>query len=98
MKVKVNRELGCKNGGYPGCLGYEEIFLLSCKDGTKLTAPYLGNWTLDTLEEQWRLKKDFKGCACPDGIMPRWVKNCLLFCQPEMDKPKKLCGVASLLF
>ena len=77
MKVKVNRELGCKNGGYPRCPGKKVglMFVNSCKDGTNLTLPYLLNWTVETLEEQWRLRKDFKGCACPDGIMPRWVQD-----------------------
>ena len=74
-EVKVVQEFGCEKGGYPLCNKDEPgVFNLACKDGTKLTFPYILQWNIDTLAEQWRLGKNFKGCLCPDGIMPRFAK------------------------
>ena len=75
-KVKVVQEFGCEKGGYPICNEKEPgVFNLACKDGTRLTFPFILQWNLDTLADQWRLGKDFKGCLCPDGIMPRFVNK-----------------------
>jgi len=79
-KVKVVQEFGCEKGGYPICNEKEPgVFNLACKDGTRLTFPFILQWNLDTLADQWRLGKDFKGCLCPDGIMPRCQKTKKLF-------------------
>ena len=95
-KVKVVQEFGCEKGGYPICNKKEPgTFNLACKDGTRLTFPYIIQWNLDTLADQWRLGKDYKGCLCPDGIMPRFAQvqiQCLnyifihLFTDAEQQK------------
>lgn len=72
-EVKVVQEFGCEKGGYPVCKNEPGSFNLVCKDGTKLTFPYILQWNIDTLSEQWKLGKDFKGCLCPDGIIPRFA-------------------------
>ena len=90
------QEFGCEKGGYPICNKKEPgVFNLVCKDGTRLTFPYIIQWNLDTLADQWRLGKDYKGCLCPDGIMPRFAQvliQCLnyifihLFTDAEQQK------------
>jgi len=84
-EVKVVQEFGCEKGGYPVCKNEPGSFNLVCKDGTKLTFPYILQWNIDTLSEQWKLGKDFKGCLCPDGIIPRCRTTKTMFECPNGD-------------
>ena len=68
-KVMVNQGMGCKKGGYADCPKWHNLF---CKDGTNIGNPTESmKWRMAVSEE--RIKPGFKGCACSDGIMPRFV-------------------------
>ena len=68
-KVMVNQGMGCKKGGYADCPKWHNLF---CKDGTNIGNPTESmKWRITTSEE--RARPGYKGCACADGIMPRFV-------------------------
>ena len=68
-KVMVNQGLGCTNGGYSDCPKWYNLF---CSDGTNIGNPTeMMKWRIRTSEE--RRKPGYKGCACSDRIMPRFV-------------------------
>ena len=70
-KVKVNQGMGCKKGGYADCPTWHNLY---CKDGTNIGNPTESmKWRLTTSEQ--RRTPGYKGCACADGVMPRWALN-----------------------
>ena len=69
-KVKVVKAFGCKKGGVPDCPEQARPF---CKDGTRLTTNYVIKWRTKNVEERVSKGSGFRGCICPDGIMPRLV-------------------------
>ena len=69
--MKINQAFGCKKGGYVTCPNVEDLY---CKDGTRLNPNNILKWRAKTAKERWTSGKSDKGCACPDGIMPRLVR------------------------
>ena len=70
-KVKVVKAFGCAKGGVPDCPRQVRPF---CKDGTRLTTNYVMRWRGETAGQRAILGNGYKGCVCPDGIMPRYSK------------------------
>ena len=69
-KVKVVKAFGCAKGGVPDCPRQVRPF---CKDGTRLTTNFVMRWRGETAGQRAILGNGYKGCACPDGIMPRSI-------------------------
>ena len=69
--MQVNQGFGCKKGGMFDCPAPSKIL---CKDGTQLDSSSTLKWRAGTANERRRLGDEYKGCACPDGVMPRFVK------------------------
>ena len=67
-KVSVVKGFGCAKGGIPDCPRQVRPF---CKDGTRLTTNYVMRWRGKTAGQRMRRGNGYKGCVCPDGIMPR---------------------------
>ena len=67
-KVKINQAFGCKKGGYVTCPNMDDLY---CKDGTNLNPNNILKWRRKSAKDRWATGKSSKGCACPDGIMPR---------------------------
>ena len=51
---------------------------LICKEGTQLEHRNIMKWRTRTADERRRLGDEYNGCICPDGIMPRFAKVCVL--------------------
>ena len=69
-KVKIVKGFGCNKGGVPDCPKQVSPY---CKDGTHLTGNNIMRWRAKTAEERVGQGDAYKGCICPDGIMPRLV-------------------------
>ena len=65
------KAFGCAKGGVPDCPRQVRPF---CKDGTRLTTNYVMRWRGETAGQRAILGNGYKGCVCPDGIMPRYSK------------------------
>ena len=68
--MKFNQGFGCKAGGFPDCQKPNDLF---CRDGTQVDQNAIMRWKAKTVGERRALGKEYTGCICSDGVMPRFV-------------------------